>query len=107
MFLQSAVDSPVLAWDWILRLFGAPLCRSLGRPFPTMIDPLDTAANYLDSDSVDDAETICGTILNAKPDESSARYLIARVANARKAHGRALDYLARVENPELAHLYVE
>jgi tetratricopeptide (TPR) repeat protein len=107
MFLQSAVDRPVFAWDWILRLFGAPLCRSLGRPFPAMIDPLDTAASYLDSGRLDDAETICRTILKAKPDESSALYLMARAANARKAHGRALDYLARVENPELAHLYVE
>jgi len=72
-----------------------------------MIDPLDTAATYLDSGRLDEAETICGTVLKAKPGDSWALCLMARAANARKAHARALDYLARVENPELAHLYVE
>jgi tetratricopeptide (TPR) repeat protein len=72
-----------------------------------MINPLDTAATYLDSGHLDEAETICGTLLKAKPDDSWALCLMARAANARRAHARALDDLARVDNPDLAHLYVE
>jgi hypothetical protein len=71
-----------------------------------MIDPLDTAATYLHSDRLDEAETICGTVPKAKPGDSWALCLLARAANSRKAYARA-HYLARVENSELAHLYVE
>jgi hypothetical protein len=72
-----------------------------------MIDPLETTANCLDSGRLDEAEIICGTVLRTKPDDSSALCLLGCDANAHKVDARALDDLARVENPELAQLYVE
>jgi hypothetical protein len=109
MFPQSAVDRTGarvgLGFAFVRVLCAyANTCAVL---FPTMIDPLDTAATYLHSGRLDEAETICGTVLKAKPGDSWALCLMARAANSRKAYARALDYLARVENPELAHLYVE
>jgi hypothetical protein len=83
------------------------LCKSLCRSFPTMIDPLDTPTNYLDWGRLDQAETICGTVLKAKSDDSWVLCVLAPAANARKAHARVLDYLARAENAEFAHLCVE
>jgi hypothetical protein len=81
-----------------------PLCC----PFATsMIDPLETTANSLDSGRHDEAEIICGTVLRTKPDDSLALCLMGRDANAYKVGARALDDLARVENPELAQLYVD
>jgi hypothetical protein len=80
-FLQSAVDRTVPAWDWILRHRSiAPLCGSLCGPFATMIDPLETTANYLDSGRLDEAEIICGTVPKTKPDDSSALRLMQREA---------------------------
>jgi hypothetical protein len=72
-----------------------------------MIDPLDTATNYLDWGRLDEAETICGTVLKATSDDSWVPCLLARATSARKAHARALDDLARAEDSEFAHLYVE
>jgi len=66
-----------------------------------MIDLLDTPTNYLDWRRIDEADTICGTVLKAK------WAVLARGANARKTHARVLDYLPRAENSELTHLYVE
>jgi len=53
-----------------------------------MIDRLDTAASYLDSDRLEGAESVCGTVLKAKPDRSR---LITWPGSPR----------------ECAHLYVE
>lgn len=72
-----------------------------------MIDPLETPTNYLDWGRLDEAETICGTVLKAKSDASWVPCLLARATDARKAHARPRDYLARAEDPEFAHLYVE
>jgi hypothetical protein len=72
-----------------------------------MIDPLETTANWVDSGRLDEAEIICGTALRTKPNDSSALCLMGRDANAHKVDARTLDDLARVENPELAQLYVE
>jgi tetratricopeptide (TPR) repeat protein len=109
MFLESAVDRAATRVGLDFAFVGAtrPYADPCAVLCPTMIDPLDTAASYLDSGRLDEAESICDTVLKAKPNDSSALCLLARAANARKAHARALDYLARVENPELAHLYVE
>jgi len=72
-----------------------------------MIDLLDTMAAFLDSSHLDEAETICGTVLKAKPQDRWALCLLARAANARRAVAHPLASLARVENPERPHLYVE
>jgi hypothetical protein len=72
-----------------------------------MIDPLPFATSYLDWGHLDDAESICGRVLKAKPDDRSALYLMMRATNAHNAHARGLDHGARVENLKLAHLYVE
>jgi hypothetical protein len=43
-----------------------------------MIDPLDTPTNYLDWGRLDEAETICGTVLKAKSYDSWVPCLLAR-----------------------------
>jgi hypothetical protein len=90
MFLQSAVDMTGarvgLKFEFVEALH--TLCKPL-RPFsPTMVDPSDTAAAYLDSGHLDKAEAIYGTILAARPDDNSARCPPARA--------RVVEYLARV-----------
>jgi tetratricopeptide (TPR) repeat protein len=72
-----------------------------------MVDPLNTATAYLDSGHIDEAESICGTVLKSRPNDSQTLCLLARAANARGAHARALEYLARIENAEIAQLHVE
>jgi tetratricopeptide (TPR) repeat protein len=66
-----------------------------------MLDPLQTAIAYLDPGHLEDADSICDTVLRSRPDD------LARAASARQAHAPALEYLARAKNPEMSHLHVE
>jgi hypothetical protein len=67
-----------------------------------MIDLLDSVTADLGSGHLDDAETLCSVI----PDDPWALRLAA-LACAREERAHALEYLTRVQNPDLAHLHVE
>ena len=71
-----------------------------------MIDLLDTVTADLASGHLDDAEGICGVALKTISEDTRALCLMAR-ACARAERAYALEYLTRVQNPDLAHLHVE
>jgi hypothetical protein len=82
------------------------LCKFLDPLFPTMIDLLDTVTADLESGHLDDAEAIWGVALKTIRDVTRALCLMAQ-ACAREERAHALEYLTRVQNPDLAHLHVE
>ena len=108
MLPQSAVDRTGARVGLKFAFVGA-LCayaNSSAPFFPTMIDTLETAAADLESRHLDDAATICGAALKTIPDDCPALCQVAR-PNTRQEHGRAPDYLPRVQPPQLPHLHVE
>jgi hypothetical protein len=71
-----------------------------------MIDLLDSVTADLESAHLDDAEAVCSVALKTMADDTRSSRLMV-LACAREARARALEYLARVQNPDLAHLHVE
>lgn len=72
-----------------------------------MIDLLDTVTAHLESGHLDDADTIGGVAPQTiVADDICALCLMVR-ARVCEARAYALEYLTRVQNPDLAHLHVE
>jgi hypothetical protein len=70
-----------------------------------MIDLLDSVTADLESGHLD-AETVCSVALKTIPDDPRALRLVS-LACAPEERAHALEYLIRVQNPDLAHLHVE
>jgi hypothetical protein len=71
-----------------------------------MIDLLNTVTADLQSRHLDDAATICGVAPKTIPDDTWVFCLMA-VTRARGERAHAQEYLAGVQNPDVAHLHVE
>jgi len=72
-----------------------------------MADALEVAAAYLNSGRVQEAEGICNILLQSRPQDPQIYHVLARAANARRAHASALELLARAGRADLAPLQVE